>query len=51
MQHEVTNGRDPVCNIELPMVGTLQYMLHGTLYITERDLPYWAVLMSTAFYP
>ena len=23
MQHEVTNGRDPIFNINLPMVGTL----------------------------
>ena len=23
MQHEVTNGRDPICNMKLPMVGTL----------------------------
>ena len=23
MQHDVTNGRDPVCNMKLPMVGTL----------------------------
>ena len=28
MQHEVTNGRDPICNMKLPMVGTL--------YVTER---------------
>ena len=23
MQHEVTNGRDHMCNMKLPMVGTL----------------------------
>ena len=23
MQHVVTNGRDPICNMKLPMVGTL----------------------------
>ena len=23
MQHEVTNGRDPICKMKLPMVGTL----------------------------
>ena len=23
MQYEVTNGRDSICNIKLPMVGTL----------------------------
>ena len=23
MQHEVTNDRDPICNMKLPMVGTL----------------------------
>ena len=23
MQHEVTNGRDPICNMKLPMVGSL----------------------------
>ena len=23
MQHEVTNGQDPICNMKLPMVGTL----------------------------
>ena len=23
MQHEVINGRDPICNMKLPMVGTL----------------------------
>ena len=23
MQHEVTNSRDPICNMKLPMVGTL----------------------------
>ena len=23
MQHEVTNGRDPICNMKLQMVGTL----------------------------
>ena len=23
MLHEVTNGRDPICNMKLPMVGTL----------------------------
>ena len=27
MKHEVTNGRDPICNMKLPMVGTL----HATL--------------------
>ena len=33
MQHEVTNGRDPICYTGL-------YMLHGTLYVTERYQPY-----------
>ena len=23
MQHEVTNGQNPICNMMLPMVGTL----------------------------
>ena len=23
MQHEATNGRDPICNMRLPMVGTI----------------------------
>ena len=23
MQHEVTKSRDPICNMKLPMVGTL----------------------------
>ena len=32
MQHEVTNGRDPICHMKLPMVGTL--------YVTERYQPY-----------
>ena len=27
MQHEVTNGRDPICNMKLPMVGTLYVTL------------------------
>ena len=27
MQHEVTNGRDPICNMKLAMVGTL-FMQH-----------------------
>ena len=29
MQHEVTNGQDPICNIRLPTVGT--YMQHEVI--------------------
>ena len=36
MQHEVINGRDPICNIRLSTVGTVLYMQHKVT--NSRDL-------------
>ena len=61
MQHEVTNSRDPICNIELPMVGTLYatrsyqqsgpYMQHevtnGRDLICNKKLPTVGTLYAT----
>ena len=61
MQQEVTNGRDPVCNMTLPMVGTLcatrsyqwsrPYMqhevTHGPEPICNMKLPMVGTLYAT----
>ena len=49
MQHEVTNGRVPICNMRLPIVGP--YMFHEVT--NDRDpicnmrLPMFAALYAT----
>ena len=49
MQHEVTNGRDPICNMKLPMVGP--YMQHevtnGRDPICNMKLPMVGTLYAT----
>ena len=53
MLHEVTNGRDPICNMKLPMVGTLYapYMQHevtnGRDPICNIELPMVGTLYVT----
>ena len=39
MQHRVTNGRDRICNIDLPMVGTL-YATSSYQWLGQWSGPY-----------
>ena len=49
MQHEVTNGRDPICNMKLPMVRTLYNMksTNGRDPIFNMKLPMVGTLNAT----
>ena len=49
MQHEVTNGRDPICNMKLPMVGTLYAteVTNGRDPICNMKLPMVGTLYAT----
>ena len=47
MQHEVTNGRDPICNMKLPMVGTQHEVINGRDPICNMKLPMVGTLYAT----
>ena len=45
MQHEATNGRDPICNMKLPMVGTL-YVTRDSICNGTLSRPFKYLMLS-----